>query len=280
MGASERPTGPGSGRHPRTSARTSTETRHDGAGRERMSSERDQSRGIPRLLVVVLAAMLVACGVPAEPQGTLAEARGSELHVGVVHDPPWAIVEGGEAVGGIEVRLLRGFADSIDADPVFHPGDLSDLAEALGQFELDLLAGGLTAASPWGSRLALSPPYYTEPVVVAGTAPVLVDDLDGAPVAYPEDEPQLAQLIQSADGTAFAVPVGFPAAAPDRYELVAVPLWRAEQLGLHPSGLQLTDRKRVLALPPGENQLLLELAGYLHDEAPRVETLLDAGVAP
>ena len=231
------------------------------------------------MLVLVLMAVLSACGVPAEPQDTLAEARGNELHVGVVHDPPWTIIEGGEVVGGVEVRLLDRFADTLDADPVFHPGDLGDLAEVLGQFELDLLVGGLTTSSPWRSRVAFSPTYYTERVIVAGTQPLLIDDLEGATVAYPDAEPQLAARIEASQGIPVAIPALSPRAWVDRHELVAVPAWRAEQLGLHPSRLQLTERKHVIALPPGENRMLLELARYLHDEEPPVASLLGQEVA-
>ena len=240
-----------------------------------------RGRRIQRLrgLALILAATLTACGLPADPQGTLVEARGNELHIGVVHDPPWTVVERGEVVGGVEVQLMREFADRIDAEPVFHPGHLNDLAEALAEFELDVLVGGLTTDSPWGGRLAFAPTYYTERIVVAGRQTRWVDDLDGAVVAYPDDEPQLAERIRTSQGTPVAVPAHSPQALADHHELVAVPGWRTEQLGLHPSGVRLAERNRVIALPPGENSLLLELTRYLRGQAPSVETLLDEEVA-
>ena len=232
-----------------------------------------------RLLVLVLAVTLTACGLPADPQNTLAEARGNELHVGVAHDPPWAVVEGDEVIGGVEVRLLRRFADTIDADPVFHVDDLDDLAAALEQFELDVLVGGMTTDSAWGSRLAFTPVYTTERVIVAGTKALPPGGLDGATVAYPDDEPQLAARIRSAGGTPVSTPALSPGTGAEHHDLVAVPAWRAQQLGLQASGVQLAERNHAIALPRGENGMLHELATHLHGSEQSVESLLDQEVS-
>ncbi len=81
--------------------------------------------------------------------------------MGVSHQPPWADVTEDRAPTGIEVELVRDFADSIEADVEWVVGGEGHLIALLERAELDLVIGGITDSSPWGSQAALTT-VYTE----------------------------------------------------------------------------------------------------------------------
>jgi polar amino acid transport system substrate-binding protein len=111
----------------------------------------------------VLAALAIsACGsVPRDPEETLARVRGGRLRVGLVESPPW-VVHTASGPGGVEIELLRELAAEIGATPEWHWGGEQRHMEALEEFELDVVAGGLTVETPWASLVALTRPYYEE----------------------------------------------------------------------------------------------------------------------
>ncbi len=227
------------------------------------------------LLAVCLPA--AACGLPGDPGNTYAQARGGQMHVGVIDHEPWTVVEDGEVVGGVETRLATEFGGSIDAEVVFHPGTESELASAAHRFELDLIIGGLTTKSPSGSNIAMSPPYLTERVIVAAPAGVaLVEELGGEVVAYRSDERALAAYIRDKGGSPRPVE-DLRAVSSGGRTLVAVPAWEADGRGLRPTPVTLVEHKHVLAVPPGENRMLLELAEFLDLHGAAVRERLPGG---
>ena len=100
---------------------------------------------------------------PADPDGTLDRVVGSgELTVGVSLQPPFTtLTEEGADPGGSEVELVTGFAQSLGAEPTFVVGGEQELVRQLEEGEIDVLVGGLTADSPWSSKVALTRPYAT-----------------------------------------------------------------------------------------------------------------------
>lgn len=110
--------------------------------------------------VVALALLVAGCGVqiPSDPDGTLDRVRGAVLRVGVSPNDPWTEVSG-EDVSGVEVALVRAFADSLDASVTWTTGGEEALVGQLERGELDLVIGGLTAASPWAEKAALTTAY-------------------------------------------------------------------------------------------------------------------------
>jgi polar amino acid transport system substrate-binding protein len=103
-----------------------------------------------------------ACGsLPRDPEKTLAHVRAGRLRVGLVESPPW-VVHTASGPGGVEIDLLRELAAEVGATPEWHWGGEQQHMEALEEFELDVVAGGLTDASPWASVVALTRPYYDE----------------------------------------------------------------------------------------------------------------------
>lgn len=118
----------------------------------------------PALLVAV--AVLAGCSsIPLDPDGTLAQVRGGTLRVGVSPAPPWTVLPqrpGGDPTG-VEVDLVTGFAESLDADVEWVVGGEQRLVDDLARGELELVVGGLTADSPWVSSAALTRPYVSVP---------------------------------------------------------------------------------------------------------------------
>lgn len=117
--------------------------------------------GIVSLLLFLLSIPLTACDLPRDPVGTLERVRGDTLRVGVVASPPY-LVRAGDDARGPEAELVRAFAGSIDAEVEWHWGALDDHMKSLEAFELDLVAAGLTATSPWKKKVGFTRPWRVE----------------------------------------------------------------------------------------------------------------------
>ena len=115
--------------------------------------------------IAALAAVLALGGcsvtIPSDPDGTLDRVTGGTLRVGVSPNPPWTDFPNGsdQDPTGTEVELVEKFAHSIDADIEWTPGGEEALVSQLEHDGLDLLIGGLTAKSPWSSKVALTYRY-------------------------------------------------------------------------------------------------------------------------
>ncbi|GAA4430487.1 transporter substrate-binding domain-containing protein [Georgenia halophila] len=118
-----------------------------------------------RRLVIALVVLLAvgACGVtiPTDPDGTLDRVRGGTLRVGVSPNSPWTDLPKGTDADpvGIEVELVQEFAETLDAEIVWVPGGEEELITELEHGYLDMVIGGLTARSPWSSKVALTYRY-------------------------------------------------------------------------------------------------------------------------
>lgn len=210
-------------------------------------------------LVPFLVALAVGagCDLPHDPNGTLEDVRGGTLRVGVSEAPPW-VVRAGDAPGGVEADLVRRFADDLGAEVEWIWGDPEEHLEALERFQLDLVIGGLTRASPWRKRVSFTAPYFTDTlrVGVPPGAPV-PRELDGVRVAV---EPGAALAATLEERGAVPVPtrdlaaVGGPVAAPG---------WELARWGFATTDLTLGHTRHVLAVPPGENGWLVRLDRFL-----------------
>jgi polar amino acid transport system substrate-binding protein len=115
-----------------------------------------------RSTLFAAAVLLAACAgvdLPRDPESTLsrAEERG-RLRVGVAESPPWVVRRGGEAAG-LEADLVRGFAAGRGLEVEWVWGGAGEHLAALEKFELDAVAAGLTADSPWSKRVAFTRRY-------------------------------------------------------------------------------------------------------------------------
>lgn len=115
--------------------------------------------------MLLLAAVLVLSGCqasfPADAQGTLERATGGELRVGISENPPWTQVAPDGTVGGSEVELVTGYAESIDAEIEWMPAGESALAAEMKAGTLDVVIGGFPKDAPWTSDIAFTRPYTT-----------------------------------------------------------------------------------------------------------------------
>lgn len=114
-----------------------------------------------RSTVFLLLVALAGCEIPRDAVGTLERARGDTLQVGVVASPPYVLRTDAGAAGP-EAELVQAFATSIDAAVEWHWGSLDDHMKALEAFELDLVAAGLTTASPWKQRIGFTRPWQVQ----------------------------------------------------------------------------------------------------------------------
>jgi polar amino acid transport system substrate-binding protein len=116
-----------------------------------------------RLVLVGLAAALVACGLPRDPEGTLARVRDGKLRVGATHSEPWVTVERPDAPPhGCEPSLVRALADQLSADVEWTIAGESELLDRLRRHELDLVIGGLVDDTPWKTRIGLTDDYVAD----------------------------------------------------------------------------------------------------------------------
>lgn len=232
-----------------------------------------------RLLAAMLfAAVAAACGLPRDQVGTLDRVRGGVVHVGVAEAPPWVRRAGDEAEG-VEADLVRAFAESLGARVAWHWGGVEEHLAALERFELDLVAAGLTAATPWSKTVGLTRPYYTETIAVgvpATAAPLR--SVEGVPVAVRAGSVLAAYLEREG-----AVPVRVDdlAAGTGRAGgVVAAPAWELAALGLRPSEVVLHRARHVMAVPPGENAWLSHLERFLDARRGTVEARLRQEARP
>lgn len=105
---------------------------------------------------------LAGCGltIPADPDGTLQSVSGGELRVGYSPDPGLIVesTDGDDPTGSIP-DLVDDFADSIDADVEWTEGSEESLVGMLERGDLDLIAGGMTADTPWIDKAGVTRGY-------------------------------------------------------------------------------------------------------------------------
>ncbi len=114
-------------------------------------------RAVRWAALVVL--VMGGCGAPKDPDGSthrIVSAR--VLRVGATHSPPWIRIAAAEPAGP-EAELIRRFAGSLGARVAWVPGGQQQLLQALEHGELDLVAAGADATTPWKSRVGVSLPY-------------------------------------------------------------------------------------------------------------------------
>jgi polar amino acid transport system substrate-binding protein len=220
---------------------------------------------IRRFLCLAAALVLViaeGCDAPRDPRKTLERVRGHVLTAGVSEDPPFIVRRGNEA-DGIEADLIRGFARELGATVTWVWGSQEQQFLALHGLQLDLVAGGLTAKTPWKASAAITRPFVELHEVVAthrGIPPPV--DLKAVEIAIEEGDP-VGEALEKEKAHAKRVP------HLDGSEMLAAGTrTRLLRLGYLPFR-ELKSEERVLAVPQGENAFLEALEKYLaaHHEA-------------
>jgi polar amino acid transport system substrate-binding protein len=222
---------------------------------------------------MALAALLAGCGLPRDPEGTLERVEGGTMRVGITENPPWSSLEDGVRTG-VEVDLVEGFAESLEAEIEWFDGSAPELLAALEHRELDLVVGGLTLDDPWAQVVTFTQPYAEIATLVAvPPGEQALEDIDGVQVAV-EPGTQLPALVRSAGG----IPVAIDDLSMTRGP-VAAEEWEIEAQGLVPTNVVLDEAQHAMAVPVGENAWLVRLERYLGDRAASVDELLQEHAA-
>lgn len=219
-------------------------------------------------MIVTAVAAISGCSFPQDPRGTIDEARGGEMRVGITANEPWTRVGEGEP-SGVEVELIEGFAEELGAEIVWVPGPEYELVEALDAGQVDVVIAGLTKDSPSLSKHAgLTYPYYSTRLLVGASPSEGFEDASGREIAVEVGDPAASYLERRG-----ARPVYERTLSAEDAPLAAED-WRLRMWGLEPTGVELSVEEHVMAVPMGENGLLLELERYLRAHEGEVGRLL------
>jgi polar amino acid transport system substrate-binding protein len=219
---------------------------------------------------LALAVGLAACQYPRDPEGTLDRVEGGTLRVGVIEDPPWVDLFGPEPAG-VEPELVREFAAGIDADVEWVRGPEAELVETMRGFQLDLIVGGLTRATPYATEVAVTRPYVDTEIEVGVPAGTELPGALGGVEIWVERNSEAAALLKQEEED--AVPLVF-----DRLEQIDGPAllhtYEIEVLEYERTDHILRDDEHAWAVPQGENAFMVEVEEFLLDQGEEAEDLL------
>lgn len=116
-------------------------------------------------LAFFLATGCVNSSFPKDPKHTLEKVTGDKLVVGITEHKPFTIEESSSQWVGIEVELVKQFAQELDAKIVWVEGSESELMDLLKHNHLNLVIAGLDKATIWKSEAGLTRPYYHKHVL-------------------------------------------------------------------------------------------------------------------
>ena len=223
----------------------------------------------PRRFLPALAVVLLLCAgcdrFPQDPQHSLEQIlqRGT-LRVGVTESRPWIVGQPPGKANGLEGRLLADFADELGVDVQWHWGSAENHFEALKRYELDVVAGGLTRANPWRKHVGFSIAYYTSEVVIGvppseseSSSEPLLSDLTGVTVAM-RPASGLRRMLEERGATVIVRGKLDTVQGP-----IAAEAWAIEGMGFRKTNIRLQKHRHVLAVPRGENALLMRLESLL-----------------
>ncbi|MCW4386644.1 transporter substrate-binding domain-containing protein [Salinibacterium sp. SYSU T00001] len=97
--------------------------------------------------------------MPTDPNGTLDRVTGGVLRVGVTPYEDRVVLHENGPPSGVEVELVKDFAETLDADVDWQSGSEGQHVRALEDHELDLIIGGISDRTPWSSKTGVTRPY-------------------------------------------------------------------------------------------------------------------------
>jgi polar amino acid transport system substrate-binding protein len=212
-----------------------------------------------RLAAAFAAALFLTaarCDLPRDPRHTLDHVRSAKvLRVGAAEDRPF-IVRDGEEATGIEASLITRFANEQGARVqwIWEPQEKE--FQALAKFELDLMAGGIDAKTPWKKQAALTRPVAEIHEDLASVTGIVPAELEGHEVTIEQGD-AIGETLEKKKATVKRVAELKPGE-----RLAAGSRARLHELG-YSGGHPLESHKLVLAAPPGENAFLEQLEKYL-----------------
>lgn len=229
-------------------------------------------------ITLALAMTLAGCDrYPRDPSGSLEHVmQRGVLRVGALSAEPWVTQSEGDELTGAEGRLIQQFAEELGVQVETHWHGEEDLFQMLDNHDLDLIVGGMSQRNPWSAHASFTFPYYTNRLIVgvpSGTPSI--SDLEGIAVGILPNSP-LSSALENKGAIVTRVDDYATASLP-----LAGPTWRLEPYGLVPTDIQLQLRKHVVAVPRGENALLMRLEDFLLTVDPeQIENWLERETAP
>lgn len=84
---------------------------------------------------------------------------GGTIRVGISKSSPW--VEEDSPPSGIEIELVKDFAQTVGATIAWEHDTEATLFRKLEHWELDLVLCGMRKDNPWGKHVGMTRPYIT-----------------------------------------------------------------------------------------------------------------------
>lgn len=206
-----------------------------------------------RLLLCLAVALLGACrDIPRDPHGTLERVRGGVLRVGLMHHKPWATVIDGRPQG-LEAALVEQLAKSLGATVEWAEPRGDELFQALKEYRLDLVVGGVTERSPWKDHVAFTRPYLRHRAAAVSQLPLT--SIRNQRVAVDDGTPELDEVRQLG---------GIPVSRRTQPIAAAIEVKPAWQISPDEHVVaRLEENLQVFAVPSGENAWLVHVDRFL-----------------
>lgn len=214
-------------------------------------------------LCLFISLTLLGCRYPKNIERDMSSIEGGTLYIGVTENPPW-IIRQDQQPRGLEADLLNAFADTLNATVEWQWGSENELLQALKHHQLDIVAGGLTSNTRISQLAAATRPFYTTQHTLGFKAEETQTQRASPPPLQQSDValPRLNTVYQAIEELG-ATPV--ISANPERTQgWVAGPTWWLKAHGFTVTSHTLAKEKHVMALPKGENALMLALQRHLH----------------
>lgn len=107
----------------------------------------------------------VGCGIPKDSRDSLEIARRLSLKVGVTDNPPYSYFDG-EKAHGIEVDIVKAFAEKENLEVEYVKGSETYLVSKLEKAEIAILVGGFKKNTIWKEKAGLTSSYDEDKHVI------------------------------------------------------------------------------------------------------------------
>jgi predicted component of type VI protein secretion system len=178
--------------------------------------------------------------------------RGGVLRVGLLHHKPWAAMIDGRPQGP-EAALVEQLARSLNATVEWAEPRGDELFQALKEYRVDLVIGGITERSPWKEHVAFTRPYLRHRAVAVSV--LSLTSIRNQRVAVEEGTAEMEEVRRRG-----GIPVS-PRVRPVAAAIVVKPVWQLDP-GDHVVAA-LEENGQVFAVPSGENAWLTHVDSFL-----------------
>jgi ABC-type amino acid transport substrate-binding protein len=222
------------------------------------------------LLLLTCGLALAGCQFPTDPEGTLDKVRDrGTMKVGVTHAEPFVNLDSIEPTG-VEVELIKGFAEHLGVEVEWVEGSESQLVDLLAGTEIDVMLAGLERQSPLQKEVGFTRPYANVEIVIGVPPDEETPEVEGLDVVVEENSAAAAVVEKETD----ADPIRVPSLTAADGRPVAVEDYLLDELGYRKTGHSLEESEHCLAVPRGENAWLTEIEKWLLDHEELASDLL------